>query len=703
MAVRQRYGVTSKTFQKNLLASVEIRVDFLPDEFGLTHVLLNLIRNRGLAGGFGGALAILFGLAMLWLPLGESLVNRSYDWAFRFASRAVTNQVVLIEMDSAAHAELHQTRDQKWDRRLHVGLLNYLHKEACPLVVFDVWFGEAFDPQVDSALANAIQNQGRVALIAKLADPAHPRMVGNQVYPPLLLFREAAASWGVAQATWESDQVVRKPWVHADPNLFPSLPSVVARMAGTTFEASEQSTSALEARWIRYYGSRGPWTRLSYHFATNQAPGFYRDKIVFVGSHPSTPIPGDEKDEFQTPFTSWTHQSVGGLEIMATITLNLINHEWLRRLPSWIEVLIVVLCGASIGFGFGKLRWHMTWALGIPLALGIGLYSICLSHFSNVWFPWLVVAAGQIPVTAAWFSFLGIVAARAPDSTIEKTIVAASPAPRSIPFTPDYERVEPPFGGGAYGQVWLVRNAVGEWQALKVIFRSKFSEPEPYDREFVGIRHYKPISNGHPGLLRIDFVSAKQPEGYFYYVMELGDSIHDGWQEDPSRYQALNLENKRAHMEGRRLPISECLSIGISLADTIDYLHQHKLIHRDIKPSNVIFVKGKPKLADVGLVTEISHSGHDVSLVGTYAYMPPEGPGKPQADIYALGMVLYSISTGGKPSPTLDLSESLLESSPEFMLLNKILWKACAPLPQDRYATAAEMRDALQQAAQQLP
>jgi serine/threonine protein kinase len=72
-------------------------------------------------------------------------------------------------------------------------------------------------------------------------------------------------------------------------------------------------------------------------------------------------------------------------------------------------------------------------------------------------------------------------------------------------------------------------------------------------------------------------------------------------------------------------------------------LHENGLIHRDIKPANIIFVRGVPKLADIGLVTEI---GKEVSLVFTPGYNPPEGPGNPGADVFSLGKALYVISTG---------------------------------------------------------
>ena len=93
-----------------------------------------------------------------------------------------------------------------------------------------------------------------------------------------------------------------------------------------------------------------------------------------------------------------------------------------------------------------------------------------------------------------------------------------------------------------------------------------------------------------------------------------------------------------------RLPPEECLRAGLELAQALAHLHGDGLIHRDIKPSNIIFVQGAPRLADIGLVTDLKATR---SFVGTEGYMPPEGPGMPQADLYSLGKVLYEISTGG--------------------------------------------------------
>ena len=205
------------------------------------------------------------------------------------------------------------------------------------------------------------------------------------------------------------------------------------------------------------------------------------------------------------------------------------------------------------------------------------------------------------------------------------------------PDAPDYEIFDPPFGQGSYGKVWLTRNAVGQWQALKAVYQANFDpNSRAYEREFKGIMKYKPVSDRHPGLLRVDFVSKQKGNGYFYYVMELADGLQPGWEENPTNYVPCDLARFRAQAEGRRLPIRQCVRIGIELADALHFLHGQGLIHRDVKPQNIVFVKGQPKLADVGLVAEVIKGGGTTrTWVGTLGYMPPppERPGTPQADV----------------------------------------------------------------------
>ncbi|HEY2951348.1 MAG TPA: protein kinase [Verrucomicrobiae bacterium] len=109
-----------------------------------------------------------------------------------------------------------------------------------------------------------------------------------------------------------------------------------------------------------------------------------------------------------------------------------------------------------------------------------------------------------------------------------------------------------------------------------------------------------------------------------------------------------------------RLPVDECLTIGLALTAAVQHLHEHGLVHRDIKPSNIIWVGGVPKLADIGLVASMDRT---MSFVGTSGFLPPEGPGTPQADLYSLGKVLYEISTGRDRTDFPKLPPELLEAT----------------------------------------
>src|SRR5438477_8071096 len=121
---------------------------------------------------------------------------------------------------------------------------------------------------------------------------------------------------------------------------------------------------------------------------------------------------------------------------------------------------------------------------------------------------------------------------------------------------------------------------------------------------------------------------------YLYYSMELSDDHLSGRRIDIGSYEPRTLKSDLARH--KRLSADESIRLGVSLTEALEALHTHGLAHRDIKPSNIIFTEGIPKLADIGLVAA---SGQQ-SFVGTEGYVPPEGPGTPQADIYSLGKLL---------------------------------------------------------------
>ncbi|PYJ85408.1 MAG: hypothetical protein DME22_09275 [Verrucomicrobia bacterium] len=288
---------------------------------------------------------------------------------------------------------------------------------------------------------------------------------------------------------------------------------------------------------------------------------------------------------------------------------------------------------------------------------------------------------------------------------------------------PDHELIRL-IGRGSYGQVWLAKNAVGTLRAIKVVYRATFEKAEHFEREFKGLQKFEPISRSHDGFVDILQLGRNDEAGCFYYVMELADGAEMTKSEFRIPKEAQNPNSEAAgapetirvsgfglpssfdirhsdlytprtlrdDLRARgHLPLTECLSIGAKLAVALEHLHAQGLVHRDIKPSNIIFVNGEPKLADIGLVTAIDEAR---SLVGTVGYIPPEGPGAAQADIYSLGKVLYEIAIGKDRQDFPQLPPDL-QTQPDhtgLLELNEILLKACHHDPRQRYTNAAAMQ-----------
>jgi serine/threonine protein kinase len=274
----------------------------------------------------------------------------------------------------------------------------------------------------------------------------------------------------------------------------------------------------------------------------------------------------------------------------------------------------------------------------------------------------------------------------------ESTDIPGAPdAGAGTPTVPDHRLISL-IGRGGSGEVWLAQSATGAYRAIKIVRRHALQKGVTRTQEFAGVLKFEPVSRLHDGLMDILQVGVAEAAGYFYCIAEVADDVKTGQVIAPERYTPRTLAYDLA--KRRRLPVAECVRNGAAIASALAFLHRHGLIHRDIKPSNIIFVNGFPKLADIGLVTAISEPPFHV---GTEGFMPPEGAGTPQADIYSLGKVLYQMSTGKdrKEYPELpaDLGDSLEDR--DLLRFNRIVVRACRTRPVRRFRSADELLTAL--------
>ncbi|MDR1641949.1 MAG: serine/threonine protein kinase [Clostridiales bacterium] len=296
-------------------------------------------------------------------------------------------------------------------------------------------------------------------------------------------------------------------------------------------------------------------------------------------------------------------------------------------------------------------------------------------------------------------------------------------------FIDEYDRgewrIESVLGNGAYGKVYKIFKEEAEgiktYSALKVIpvpqsdseIRQLMSEGlkgdqirtyisamvEDITREAQLIKAFKDTTNI---AVYEDFQVIQRPGELGATVllrMELLDKLEKVFSE-------------------RKTKESDTIKIGIDITRALEILAQHNIVHRDVKLENIFLSKsGNYKLSDFGIARQIDESSTALSVKGTYSYMAPEVYHRLKygaaVDIYSLGLVLYRLANNGRAPflsavGMLDLSdrENALqkrlsgeplpppaEASPE---LSKIILKACAYDPKDRFSSATEMRNALE-------
>lgn len=174
----------------------------------------------------------------------------------------------------------------------------------------------------------------------------------------------------------------------------------------------------------------------------------------------------------------------------------------------------------------------------------------------------------------------------------------------------------------------------------------------------------------------------------------------------------------RARLEREpKLAFGEILHFTRDAADALAYAHARGIIHRDIKPENILISEGHTLVADFGLARACDACGFERltmpdKVMGTPGYMSPEqAMGRAEldqrTDIYSLGCVLYEMLVGEPPASWPERASSrtgrMTDTPPEHRRrldavprgLERVLVRALAKAPEERFATAAELAAAL--------
>lgn len=274
-------------------------------------------------------------------------------------------------------------------------------------------------------------------------------------------------------------------------------------------------------------------------------------------------------------------------------------------------------------------------------------------------------------------------------------------------------QIEALLGAGGMGQVYRARHMhLDRLQAIKVMHPHLALDPGfqmRFRREAQAVAALE-----HPHIVRI--FGFDEQNGRYYITMEY---LPDG--------SLRTLLDRRAR-EGTPWPLNFGLDLVRQSAEALDFAHGRGIVHRDIKPDNILVARhagpgGRSlyvaKITDFGLARMVGDDGGITAAgvtVGTPAYMSPEQcqglalDGR--SDIYSLGVVLYEVVTGYLPFTVSRISEAVEKHvymqppsprtvAPDIpVALEAIILRCLAKKPEERYATGAELAQALRQLMQ---
>ncbi|MEP6923822.1 MAG: serine/threonine-protein kinase, partial [Pyrinomonadaceae bacterium] len=258
-----------------------------------------------------------------------------------------------------------------------------------------------------------------------------------------------------------------------------------------------------------------------------------------------------------------------------------------------------------------------------------------------------------------------------------------------------------PLGAGSFGEVWLAEKR-GKLATVQVAIKfprlvieedetDSAASQEKQRRAIATEAEIWTKASGHTNVLPI--IEADVIEGHLVIVSEYASGGSLG------KWLAAN---------GGKAP-SEVAAVEMmsGILRGLEHLHRRGIIHRDLKPGNILLQEGNPRLTDFGISRLLDADPTSSFVSGTYAYMSPEaldGIRSEQTDVWSAGVIFYRMLAGHLPFTETEpkvLIESIQTSDfaplPETVspLLKEVVNKALEKNPENRFASAAAMKNAL--------
>lgn len=253
-------------------------------------------------------------------------------------------------------------------------------------------------------------------------------------------------------------------------------------------------------------------------------------------------------------------------------------------------------------------------------------------------------------------------------------------------------------GGGGMGAVYLARdrNLGDAPRAVKEMIESHIDDTQ----------HEKAISDfKRESLLLTSLEHASIPTIYDYFYDDTAGRFYL-----VMKYiSGGDFSSRVRNAPGGRVDEKNVTDWGIQIADVLHYLHTRPkpIIYRDLKPANLMIDgnSGRVMLIDFGIARWVTKQEKGVTAVGTMGYAPPElfsGQVEPRSDVYSLGATLFHLVTGADPQENPLLIFDFTKNPRPRQInpamsseMERILMRAVEYKPENRFRSAAELRDTL--------